>query len=160
MSAASRAGGPVTAKRALGGATVSVLSFVVLGTVAALWRNPFFIRMVPMQGYEIPLLAVQSGLLGLFVAIRRPVCRTRTFGASSMLNFLGIACPICNKLLLFAFGANALLTWFEPVRLYVGMAGTGLALFAVGQEIRRQRAMAGEDDAPGRPVSLAGTPGL
>ena len=155
MIAASLTGGPVALKRAVIGAAVAVSSFVVLGTVAALWRNPFFIRMVPMQGYEIPLLAAQSGLLGLFVAIRRPVCRARTFGASSVLNFLGVACPICNKLLLFAFGANALLSWFEPVRLYVGLVGTGIALFAVVQEIRRQRAMAGQN---GPSVSLAGTP--
>ena len=42
MIAASRTGGPVIAKRAPGGARVSVLSFIVLETVAALWRNLFF----------------------------------------------------------------------------------------------------------------------
>ncbi|MDA8248354.1 MAG: hypothetical protein M0Z28_04180 [Rhodospirillales bacterium] len=155
MIAASLTGGPVALKRAMMGAAVALSSFIVLGTVAALWPNPFFIRMVPMQGYEIPLLTVQSALLGLFVAIRRPVCRGRTFGASSVLNFLGVACPICNKILLFAFGANALLTWFEPARLYVGLAGTGLALFAVAHEIRRQRAMVDQDTAPVSPPGTA-----
>ena len=128
----------VAASQALTGVGAGLLSFVILGTVAALWPNPLFIRMVPPAGYEIPLLAVQSALLALYVAVRRPACRLRTIGVSSVINFLGVACPICNKILLLVFGATALLTYFEPVRLYVGLAGVALGLMAVAVEGRRR----------------------
>jgi hypothetical protein len=127
----SRRDNGITASQALVGIGAGLLSFVVLGTVAAPWPNPLFIRMVPTAGYEIPLLAVQSALLALYVAMRRPACRLSTMGDSSVINFLGVACPICNKILLLTFGATALLTYFEPARLYVGLAGVGLGLMAV-----------------------------
>lgn len=118
------------------GIATALLSFTILGTVAALWTNPFFIRMVPVAGYEIPLLAAQSVLLGLYVTIRRAVCRPHTIGISSIVNFLGVACPICNKVLMLVFGATALMTYFEPVRLYVGLAGVGLGSIAIVFELR------------------------
>lgn len=138
MARRSRQDNGIAASQALTGLGAGLLSFVVLGTVAALWPNPLFIRMVPPAGYEVPLLAAQSALLALYVAVRRPACRLRTMGVSSVINFLGVACPICNKILLLTFGATALLTYFEPVRLYVGLAGVGLGLMAVVIEGRRR----------------------
>ncbi|HIJ44139.1 MAG: hypothetical protein QF511_11810 [Rhodospirillales bacterium] len=41
----------------LAGAAISLVSFAVLGTAAALWENPLFIRMTPAGGVEIALLA-------------------------------------------------------------------------------------------------------
>ncbi len=93
--------------KAVFGIAAALLSFVVLSTVAALWPNPFFIRMVPAKGYEIPLLAAQSTLLGLYVAIRRPYCGIHGMSMSSVVNFLGVACPICNKVLLLIFVTGA-----------------------------------------------------
>ena len=127
-------------RRAIAGTAASLGSFIVLGTIAAIWTNPFFIRMVPVAGYELPLLAAQSVLLGLYVALRRPACQVRTIGAGSFVGFLGIACPICNKVLMFVFGASALMTYFEPVRLYVGLAGLGLGVLAVVVTLRGPKA--------------------
>ena len=42
------------------GIGVAGLSFVVLGTVSALWENPLFIRMTPVGGFEIAFLAALS----------------------------------------------------------------------------------------------------
>lgn len=113
---------------------VGTLSFGVLGTVAALWPNPLFIRMTPAGGWEIGLLSLQSVLLGLYAAIWRPTCSIRTAGAGGLLNFLGIACPVCNKILLLLFGANALMTYYEPLRLYLAFLGVLLTAFVLARE--------------------------
>ncbi len=118
----------------LKGAIVAVVSFGGLGTVAALWDNPIFIRMTPAGGWEIGLLAVLSLLLGLYVVIRRPMCSIKSAGAGGLLGFIGIACPVCNKVLLLIFGGELLLTYFEPVRVYVAAAGVLLAAGAVARE--------------------------
>ncbi len=132
-------------QRPWAGLFAGVAALGVLGTVAAVWPNPFFTRMIPISGYEPPLLALQSGFLGLFVAIHRSTCSTRPIGASSIVNFLGVACPICNKVLLFLFGTTALLTYFEPVRVYFAIAGAVLGAISVAFEARaRLRDHAGE----------------
>jgi predicted membrane protein len=119
------------------GTTVALLAFLSLGTVSALWSNPLFMRMTPVGGWEIGLLGALSMLVGLYVAIRRPACADHTAGVGGVLGFLGIACPVCNKILLLLFGGELLLTYFEPVRIYVAAAGTAILAVAVVLEWRR-----------------------
>ncbi len=129
----------------LKGLAVSLGSFVGLGLVAALWENPFFVRMTPVGDFEVVLLALLSLLFGVYVAIRRPSCSVKTAGAGGVLTFLGVACPVCNKILLFLFGGELLLTYFEPVRIYVAAAGVLITGAAVAREwvlMRRQSAEA------------------
>lgn len=127
------------------GLAVALASFIGFGTVAALWDNPLFIRMTPVGDFEILLLTLLSVLLGVYVAIRRPFCSAKTATASGILGFIGIACPVCNKILLLLFGGELLLTYFEPVRIYVAGAGVILAAAVVLHEwinLRRQCAEA------------------
>jgi hypothetical protein len=121
--------------RASKGAAVAVASFAGLGTVAALWENPLFIRMMPAGGWEIALLAMMSILLGTYVVARRPFCAMKTVGAGSVLGFIGVACPVCNQVLLMLFGGELLLIYFEPVRIYVAAAGVVLIAGAVAREL-------------------------
>lgn len=113
---------------------VGILSFGAFGTVAALWPNPLFVRMTPVGGWEISLLGLQSVLLGLYAAIWRPTCSIRTAGVGGVLNFLGIACPVCNKVLLLLFGWSALMTYFEPLRPYLALLGVLVTAFALRRE--------------------------
>ena len=131
----------VTLSRVLMGSATVLGSFISLGTVAALWENPIFIRMTPVSGFEIAALAMLSLLLGVYVAIRRPFCSIKTAGAGGVIGFLGVACPVCNKILLLLFGGDLLLTYYEPVRIYVAAAGVLIAAVAVAREwvlIQRQ----------------------
>jgi len=131
--------------RILQGLGVAAASFVGLGTVAALWENPLFIRMTPTGDFEILLLAALSALLGVYAAIRRPFCSIKAAGAGGVLGFLGVACPVCNKILLLLFGGELLLTYYEPARIYLAAAGVLVAAVVVAREwalVRKQSAEA------------------
>ena len=120
--------------RILMGLAVGAVSFAGLGTDSALWKNPLFIRMTPVGTFEIAALAALSVLLGVYVAIRRPFCSVKTAGTGGVLGFLGIACPVCNKVLLLLFGGELLMTYYEPVRIYLAFAGVLVAAAAVARE--------------------------
>ncbi len=79
-----------------------------------------------------------SVLLGVYVVVRRPACSIRTAGTGGVLGFIGVACPVCNKLLLLIFGGELLLTYFEPVRVYVALAGVLAVAAAVWIELARR----------------------
>ncbi len=128
----------LTAGRIIKGVIVSAVMFGVLGTVSAIWENQFFIRMTPAGNAEIWILLVLSALIGVFVAVRRPGCSGKRAAAGGVLGFLGIACPVCNQILLLVFGGDLLLTYFEPIRIYVATIGVGLAGWAVFLEIQRK----------------------
>jgi hypothetical protein len=136
------------------GFAVGAGSFAVLGTVSALWDNPFFVRMTPAGGWEVALLTALSLLLGAYVAIRRPVCSVKAAGAGGVLGFLGIACPVCNKILLLLFGGELLLAYFEPVRVYVAAIGVLIVLTALLREwtmVRKEaEAMRADTEVPSR----------
>ncbi len=117
---------------------VAILSFAGLGTVSALWKNPLFIRMTPAGGWEIGLLAVLSVLIGIYVTIRSPACATKSAATGGVIGFLGIACPVCNKILLLLFGGELLMTYFEPLRIYVAAFGVVVTAAAVWSTWRRR----------------------
>ena len=93
----------VSPTRAIQGILTAAISFGLLGSVSALWDNPFFMRMTPAGDFEIGLLFAMSVLLGAYVAIRRPFCSMKFAGGGSVIGFIGIACPVCNKVLLLLF---------------------------------------------------------
>ena len=124
-------------------------TFLLLGTVAALWKNPRFIRMMPPTGFEIVLLLAQSVLVGAYMATPAPACSSRAAGIGNVLSFLGIACPICNKMLVLTLGPALLMQYFEPIRLYVGLIGIGIIAYALwrrigGMQVGVSSALAGD----------------
>lgn len=131
-------------------AAAALVSFGAIGTITALWPNPLFARSTPAQGFEVWLLILQSGLIGVYVAVRRPHCSIRNAGVGSALAFLGIACPTCNKLLLLAFGADALIVHFEPTRIYLALAGVVVTAIAIWAETTPLRSFFGIDGINGR----------
>lgn len=131
----------ITVRRALAGLAVAAGSFILLGMVAALWENPLFIRMTPAGGWEIAMLATMSLLSGVYIAIRRPFCSVKGASAGGILGFLGVACPVCNKILLLIFGGELLMTYYEPVRIYVAAIGAALIAWIAIREwilVRRE----------------------
>ncbi len=125
--------------KVLKGVAAALVSFLLLGTVSALWENPIFFRMVPADETEIVLLGALSALLGVYVAVHRPSCSVGTAGTGGVLGFIGVACPICNKLLMLVFGADILLDYFEPIRIYVAVAGVLIMTAAVWTQVAKRR---------------------
>ena len=113
-------------KRGLRGTLVAILLFVVVGTVTAVWPNPFFTRMTPVGPWELLATGLLAALSGVTTAFWVPQCRMRGPGSGGIIGFLGIACPTCNKLLMLVFGGPALMAWFDPVRPYFAIAGIGV----------------------------------
>ena len=129
--------------RILKGLAVAIGSFVALGTLAALWENPLFVRMTPAGDLEVVVLGLLSVLLGTYVTLRRPFCSVKPVGVGGVLGFIGVACPVCNQILLLLFGGDLLLTYFEPVRIYVAGVGVLVVAAAVAREwvlVKRQPA--------------------
>ena len=114
--------------------------FAVLGTFTALWPNPWFVRMTPVTPWEHTLLAGEAVLLGLYLGLRAPACAIKGASVGGVFGFLGFGCALCNKLLLLAFGSAALLTYFEPVRLYLGWLGLAVLVVALWTKLSRRRA--------------------
>ncbi|WP_342236203.1 hypothetical protein [Inquilinus sp. OTU3971] len=123
--------------RSVGGIVTAILSFSALGTVAALWSNPWFVRMTPVGDCEVAFLAASSALAGLYVAVRHPACSAKMAGLGGVINFLGVACPICNKILVAAFGSQLLMSYFDPIRVYVAAVGVIVLAVAIVLEITR-----------------------
>jgi len=125
-------------KRYFGAVSVMSFSFAVMGTVAALWQNPVFIRMTPVGRWEVPMLVLLSIMSGVYIIVRRPFCdgakSENRATAGGIIGFLGLACPVCNKILLLAFGGEFLLTYFDPIRVYVTMLGLILMIWVVLRE--------------------------
>ena len=129
------------------GLGVGAAMFAGLGTVAALWANPLFMRMTPTGGFEIALLLLLSVLTGLYVGLPQTECGTRTAGTGGVIGFLGIACPVCNKLLVLLFGGALLLEYYEPVRLYLALGGVVLLAVAIWLKLARRGCV--DPEAPG-----------
>lgn len=131
----SRALRSLGAQEVLFAALLAVTGFVFIGTLAALWPNPLFGRMTAVAGYEYVLLAAQALLGGVYLAVRTPICAAKAAGSGGILGFLGVACPVCNKVLLAIFGSGVLLSYFEPIRLYVGLFGIAMLAWAVWRKL-------------------------
>ena len=126
---------PLTPKESAKSLLIAGGAFVLIGTVTALWHNPFFTRMTPTSGYELWLLLAESLLLGAYLGTDRTKQTGTCSTIGGVLGFLGIACPVCNKILLLLFGSTLLLSYFEPIRLYVGIVGVLLLAFAVYKKL-------------------------
>jgi peptidoglycan/LPS O-acetylase OafA/YrhL len=136
-------------RRGLRGLAVGITLLAVLGTVTAVWVNPLFVRMTPVGPWEFGATVLTALLAGMTSAFWVPACRLRGSGAGGLASFLGIACPTCNKVLMFLFGGPALLGWFDPLRPWLAAAGVvmmGVATLLTWRRFRdaRTRDAAGE----------------
>lgn len=116
----------------------TMLTFVMLGTVSAVWANPFFVRMTPVGAWEFPALVLLALLSGAFVALPN-ACGLRRASVGGAAGFFGIACPTCNKILMLIFGGEALMLWFDPMRPFIAIGGIALLSVAIWRRWRRWR---------------------
>ena len=115
----------------------TILTFFLLSIPTAVIPNPLFTRMVPVYWYDYVYLIFDSILMGIYLGLifgrgRKKACKVEKKAMTGgIVGFLGIACPVCNKVLLLLFGATFLLTYFEPIRPFVGLLSVVILLWAV-----------------------------
>lgn len=114
---------------------ITTVVFLALGTLTALWQNPWFIRMTPISNFDFVILSLEALLLGFYLGIRAGSCAVKRAGLGGVLGFLGFGCSICNQLLVLVFGAGFLMSYFEPIRYPIGIAGLAVLGFALYKKL-------------------------
>lgn len=124
----------------LGAAAVALLT----GIPTVLIPNDWFTRMTPVQGYAYPVWALTAVLSGLLAAlhwgIRSAACPRSQAGAiggaGALASWLGIGCPVCNKLIVAALGAAGAMTYFAPLQPWLAAGSLGLLVAALALRLR------------------------
>lgn len=132
-------------------ASVAAGTYLFFGLSTAVLANPVFGRSVPPTGWSPEVLVATAVLSGLLTAtyVRNdgpapirfdptevtPGTRTAKAGAlGSLLAYLAIGCPVCNKIALLLLGTTGALNLYAPVQPYLG--AIGIALLAIALAIR------------------------
>jgi len=113
----------------------------MFGIVTVLIPNSFFVRMTPITSLDYIFLLSSSLPLGAYTGVhyykKNNVQKCNVAVATGGIgSFLAFACPVCNKLLVFLFGATALMTYFEPYRPVLGVVSNGLLVGALWWRLR------------------------
>ena len=92
---------------ALGGAA---LAAALVGVPTGIIRTSLYHRMTPVLWWNYPVWAATALLEGFLLAsyVRAGAGKTSTGRATAggVLSFLAVGCPVCNKLVVLAIGAN------------------------------------------------------
>lgn len=139
MSKASR--GPWSPRGAvLRSVSVAVAAFAVFGTVTGLIPNPVYVRMIDRTVADYAFLVATAAFAGAFVYQRSLADEPLGDGYATggvVAGFLAFGCPICNAVLLALFSSSALMTHFDPLRPYLGVASVGLFVGLLYYQRRR-----------------------
>lgn len=158
-----------TARRYVVAVVTAAATVVVVAVPTAMIPNPVFGRDVPTTAWAWPVLVVTAVLSGLLFAtyVRVPgtpgpagaqdgeldpqaAAQSRTGMVGTVLTFLAVGCPVCNKLALIALGYAGALQWFAPIQPWLG--ATGIVL--VGYALVRRLATDGSCTVPTARVTV------
>ena len=131
------------ARRWVVAAASAVLFAVLIAVPTDLIDTPVFGREVPPTVWAWPSLVVSSVLAGLLIAsyVANPVETPTDTGSrrggwiGSLLTFLAVGCPVCNKLVLIALGSAGAMTWFAPVQPWLQAAAIVLLAWALRRRL-------------------------
>jgi hypothetical protein len=136
-------------------AGVAAGTYLFFGLSTAVLANPVFGRSVPPTPWAPNVLiatAILSGLLSATYvrnvglapirleaigAVTDPGTASRTAragAAGSLLAYLAIGCPVCNKIALLLLGTTGALNLYAPIQPYLG--AIGIALLAIALVVR------------------------
>ena len=132
-------------------AAVAAGTYLFFGLTTAVLSNPVFGRSIPPTPWSPNVLIATAILTGLLTAtyvrndgpapIRleaadvNPGERTARAGmVGSLLAYLAIGCPVCNKLALILLGTTGAVNIFAPIQPYLG--ALGIALLAIALIVR------------------------
>ncbi len=137
------------------GAGMGLAVLLLVGIPSGVIPNPIFIRPLDARPTDYVFLAVITALaVALGATYGLPAgCSlqdSKAFGSGFLL-FIGIGCPICNKVVIAVAGASGALTYFEPFQPLFSLAAIvlmGVALAFRMRDVRRSPAIAPSANAP------------
>ena len=135
---------------------VAAGTYLFFGLSTAVLANPVFGREIPPTTWAPEVLIITAILSGLLTAtyVRNagpapmrlkavdaatddPSARSRTAragAAGSLMAYLAIGCPVCNKIALLLLGTTGALNLYAPIQPYLG--AIGIALLSVALIVR------------------------
>lgn len=118
-------------------------TLLVMGTVAAIFDNPYFTRMTAVRDQDYVIWAATAVLVGLiagtFAAAGVPGHAGKLM-AGGVFADLAVGCPVCNKVVVLLIGTSGALTFFDPLQLWIGLGSLGLLAWTL---LLRARAISG-----------------
>lgn len=123
-------------------ALFSLGAALALGLPTRLIPNSVWTRTVPTSPFDYGIWLLSFMLIGPLAAMMllypMPKAVTPRSGGkvrvatSSVLSFLSVGCPVCNKIVVLIFGLGGAMTIFNPVRPWLGVISVlilGVTLF-------------------------------
>lgn len=106
---------------------------MLIGIPTVLMPTPLFHRMTPTSPLDYLIWVLSAALLGPLLALavlfpppddaRAPQHSGGLRAlASGILSFLSVGCPVCNQVVVFLLGAGGAMTFFNPLRPFLGAA--------------------------------------
>ena len=115
---------------------IGLLSFagvvLLFGIPTALIPTQWFARMIPARTSDYVFLFLNSGLIGTYIGLHSYEKHERSkkgdalATTGSIANIFAVGCPICNKVLVALLGASAVMAYFEPMRIWLGLFSAGV----------------------------------
>lgn len=118
-------------------------TLLAIGTVAAIFDNPYFTRMTAVRTQDYVIWAATAALVGLiagtFAATRIPGHAGKLMTGGFFAD-IAVGCPVCNKVVVLLIGTSGALTFFDPLQLWIGLGSLGLLGWTL---LLRARAISG-----------------
>ena len=139
-------------------AAMGLAVLLLVGIPSGVIPNPYFVRPLDARPTDYVFLAVITALavaLGATYGVPKncSIQDSKALG-SGLLLFIGIGCPVCNKVVIALAGASGALTYFEPIQPLFSLAAIAVMGVALALRVRDLRRSA----ASGQPAtSLAQT---
>ena len=129
---------------AIGLVTAAAFGLTV-GVITGAIDTPIFERATPAYAIDYPIWTANALLVGALAGVSVYAARQRqSFGsgtiyAGGFLSAFAISCPLCNGLLVAAFGTGAAANVFDPARPFIGGLTALFMAFVLYRRIRTLR---------------------
>jgi len=125
---------------------VAIISALITGVVislpTAIIENPVFGRDIAVTVWSIPVVVVTAILSGMLFAtyinndLKLPEESSLKIGtAGTLLSFLAVGCPVCNKIALIALGYTGAIKYFAPVQPFLAFFGIAILIYALSKRL-------------------------
>ena len=128
----------------------AAIAAAAVGVPSALLANPFFMRMTPVPWWSYGVWALTAVLSGVLAAtfVNRGATALPMPGRAGILanvgSVLAVGCPVCNKLVVAAFGVSGALTIWAPIQPLIAVASLALLGWALWRRLATLRSCPAE----------------